>query len=148
MSLADKVMESLKEAMKAKDEARKRTLRSIKSEILLLQTDGSGEAITEEKEIKLLQRMVKQREESANMYQQNGMPEKAAPELEEMAILREFLPKPFTPEELEVILGGIIAEVGATSAKDMGKVMALANQRAQGRAEGKVISEMVKKLLS
>lgn len=148
MSLADKVMDSLKEAMKAKDEARKRTLRSIKAEILLLQTDGSGEAITEEKEIKLLQRMVKQREDSALMYQQNGMPEKAAPELEEMAILREFLPQAFSAEELTSFLKDIIAEVGATSAKDMGKVMGLANQRAQGRAEGKLISETVKKLLA
>lgn len=147
MSLTDKVTVALTAAMKAKDEDRKRTLRDIKAQILLLQTDGSGEEITEEKEIKLLQKMVKQREESLGIYQQQGRAELAQIEQAELDILREFLPKPLSESELDDLIKGIIAEIGASGMKDMGKVVGATNQRVQGRAEGKAIAAAVKKLL-
>lgn len=147
MSLTDKVNVALTAAMKAKDEDRKRTIRDIKAQLILLKTDGSGEEITEEKEIKLLQKMVKQREESLGIYQEQKREELAAIEQAELNILREFLPQPLTEAELQALVTEIIAENNASGMKDMGKVVAATNQRVQGRAEGKTIAAMVKKLL-
>lgn len=147
MSLTDKVNVALTAAMKAKDEDRKRTIRDIKAQLILLKTDGSGEEITEEKEIKLLQKMVKQREESLGIYQEQKREELAAIEQAELHILREFLPQPLTEAELQALVTEIIAENNASGMKDMGKVVAATNQRVQGRAEGKTIAAMVKKLL-
>ena len=147
MSLTDKVNVALIAAMKAKDEDRKRTIRDIKAQLILLRTDGSGEEITEEKEIKLLQKMVKQREESLGIYQEQKRDALAAIEQAELNILREFLPQPFTEAELQALVTEIIAENNASGMKDMGKVVAATNQRVQGRAEGKTIAAMVKKLL-
>jgi uncharacterized protein YqeY len=148
MSLSDRTSEALKQAMKAQDEARKRTIRAIKAQILLLKTDGSGEEITEEKEIKLLQKMVKQREESLSIYQAQGREDLAAIEQEELAIIKEFLPQMLSETEVEAILKEIIASVGASTAKDMGKVMGVATKQLAGKADGKMISELTKKLLA
>jgi uncharacterized protein YqeY len=148
MSLNDKITEALKEAMKNKDEARKRTIRAIKSQILLMQTDGSGQEITADREMKMLQTMLKQREDSMSTYLNGGRNDLAAIEKEEIDIIREFLPKQLDEAELETILNNIISELGAQGAKDMGKVMAEANKRLVGQADGKTISTKVKSLLS
>jgi uncharacterized protein YqeY len=148
MSLNDKITEALKEAMKNKDEARKRTIRAIKSQILLMQTDGSGQEITTDREMKMLQTMLKQREDSMSTYLNGGRNDLAAIEKEEIDIIREFLPKQLDEAELETILSNIITELGAQGAKDMGRVMAEANKRLVGQADGKTISTKVKSLLS
>jgi uncharacterized protein YqeY len=148
MSLNDKITEALKEAMKNKDEARKRTIRAIKSQILLMQTDGSGQEITADREMKMLQTMLKQREDSMSTYLNGGRNDLAAIEKEEIDIIREFLPKQLDEAELETILNNIISELGAQGAKDMGRVMAEANKRLVGQADGKTISTKVKSLLS
>jgi uncharacterized protein YqeY len=147
MNLNEKITEALKEAMKNKDEARKRTIRAIKSQILLMQTDGSGQEITSEREMKMLQTMLKQREDSMSTYLTGGRNDLADIEREEIDIIREFLPKQLDEAELETILNNIIAELGAQGAKDMGKVMAEANKRLVGQADGKTISAKVKTLL-
>jgi uncharacterized protein len=147
MTLNERITEALKEAMKNKDEARKRTIRAIKSQILLMQTDGTGQEITPERELKMLQTMVKQREDSALSYEAGGRNDLAVIEREEIAILKEFLPKQLDEAELEEILKSIIAELGAEGPKDMGKVMGEAGKRLVGKADGKLISTKVKALL-
>lgn len=148
MSLSDQINQGLKEAMKAKDEVRKRTLRAIKSEILLLKTDGTGEEITEDKEIKLLQKMAKQREDSLAVFTTQGRDELAQKEREELAIIKDFLPKQMDAAELEAAIKAIIAQVGASSMKDMGKVMGLASKQFAGKADGKAMSTLVRQLLA
>ncbi len=148
MSLTEKVNQALTAAMKAKDETRKRAIRDIKAQLLLQKTDGSGAELTEEMGIKIIQKMVKQREESLTIYQQQGRTDLAAIEEGELAILREFLPQALTQEELDALVRECITEVGATSPKDMGKVIAATNKRAQGRADGKLIADTVKRLLA
>lgn len=148
MTLSERITEALKEAMKNKDEARKRTIRAIKSQILLMQTDGSGQEITSDRELKMLQTMAKQREESLETYIQQGREDLAAIEREEIEIIKEFLPKQLDDAALTTILKEIIAEVGASSPKDMGKVMGAATSRLLGKADGKSISAKVKELLS
>lgn len=148
MTLNERITEALKEAMKNKDEARKRTIRAIKSQILLMQTDGSGQEITPDREMKMLQTMAKQREESLETYEKQGREDLAAIEREEIEIIKEFLPKQLDETELVAILKEIIAEVGASSAKDMGKVMGAASARLLGKADGKTISAKVKELLA
>jgi uncharacterized protein len=147
MTLEDRINEALKEAMKAKDEATKRGLREIKAQILLAKTDGSGAEINEEREIQILQKMAKQRRDSLSIYQAQGRNDLAQKEIEELDVIEKFLPKQLDAAELNTILQGIIAEVGASSAKDMGKVMGLANKQLAGRADGRVVAEMVKQLL-
>jgi uncharacterized protein YqeY len=147
MTLNERVAEALKDAMKNKDEARKRTVRAIKAQILLMQTDGSGLEITPEREMKMLQTMLKQREDSLSTYEAGGREDLATVEREEIAIIKEFLPEPMDDAKLEEIIKGIISEVGAQGPKDMGKVMAEATKRLVGQAEGKVISAKVKSLL-
>jgi uncharacterized protein YqeY len=147
MTLNERIAETLKEAMKNKDEERKRTIRAIKSQILLMQTDGSGLEITPEREMKMLQTMVKQREDSMNTYLGGGRNDLAEIEREEIEIIREFLPKQMDDAELEVIIKQIISDLGALGPKDMGKVMAEATKRLVGQADGKVISAKVKSLL-
>lgn len=148
MQLEEKVMQALKEAMKQKDQAALRSLRAIKSAILLFKTSGSGEVLDEEAEIKLLQKMVKQRKESAAIFHEQNRTDLAVTEEEEIAVLETFLPKPLSEEELKQMVFDIIQQTGASSMKDMGKVMGLANQQVAGRAEGKVISDIVKQLLT
>ncbi len=148
MSLQTKVMEALKEAMKAKDTIALESLRAIKSAILLAKTEaGAAEELTEADELKLLQKLVKQRKDSAALYTQQGRNDLAAPELAQMAVIEKFLPAQLSEAEVEAALKSIIAQVGATTAKDMGKVMGVATKQLAGKADGKLISETVKKLL-
>lgn len=148
MSLETRIMEDLKEAMKAKDQAAMRGIRAIKSAILLFKTDGSGSELDEASEIKLLQRLVKQRQDSLDIYTQQNREDLAQVEKEEIGVIMRYLPKQLEGAELEAVISEIIAAVGATSVKDMGKVMGAANQQLAGKADGKSISEVVKKLLA
>lgn len=149
MSLQTKVMEALKEAMKAKDTVALESLRAIKSAILLARTEaGASEELSEADELKLLQKLVKQRKDSATLYTQQGRNDLAEPELAQMAVIEKFLPAQLSEAEVEEALKGIIVQVGATSPKDMGKVMGAATKQLAGKADGKLISDIVKKLLS
>ena len=149
MSLQTKVMEALKEAMKAKDTVALESLRAIKSAILLAKTEaGAAEELSEADELKLLQKLVKQRKDSATLYTQQGRNDLAEPELAQMAVIEKFLPDQLSEAEVETALRGIINQVGATTPKDMGKVMGVATKQLAGKADGKLISEIVKRLLS
>jgi uncharacterized protein YqeY len=148
MSLETRIMEDLKEAMKAKDQAAMRGIRAIKSAILLFKTDGSGNELDEANEIKLLQRLVKQRQDSLDIYTQQNRADLAQVEKDEIAVIMRYLPKQLEGAELEAVIKDIITAVGASSVKDMGKVMGAANQQLAGKADGKSISEVVKKLLA
>lgn len=147
MSLEEKINKDLVIAMKSKDEVALRGIRAIKSAILLAKTDGSGQAIDEAREVQMLQKLVKTRQESYDIYTKNNRPELAAKEMEEIEVIKRYLPKMIEGAELEGILKQIIAETGATSAKDMGKVMGAANKHLAGKADGRTISDIVKKLL-
>jgi len=147
MSLSERIKEGLKTAMKNKDEARKRTIRAIKAQLLLMQTDGTGAEITEERELKMLQTMVKQREDSLSTYQEQGREELAQVEAEEITIIKEFLPAQLEGEALIAEIKAIIEETGASSMKDMGRVMGIASKKLLGKADGKSISATVKQLL-
>ena len=149
MSLQTKVMEALKEAMKAKNTVALESLRAIKSAILLAKTEaGAAEELSEADELKLLQKLVKQRKDSAALYTQQGRNDLAEPELAQMAVIEKFLPAQLSEAEVETALRGIINQVGATTPKDMGKVMGVATKQLAGKADGKLISEIVKRLLS
>ena len=149
MSLQTKVMEALKEAMKAKDTVALESLRAIKSAILLAKTEaGAAQELSEADELKLLQKLVKQRKDSAALYTQQGRNDLAEPELAQMAVIEKFLPAQLSEAEVETALRGIINQVGATTPKDMGKVMGVATKQLAGKADGKLISEIVKRLLS
>ena len=148
MTLEEKINNDLKTAMKAKDQAALRGIRAIKSAILLVKTDGSGEEINEEKEIAILQKLIKSRKDSLEIYNQQGRKDLAVVEEEEIAIIQRYLPKQLSREEIEEIVKGIISETGASSPKDMGKVIGVANKTLAGQAEGKVIAEVVKALLN
>ena len=149
MSLQTKVMDALKEAMKAKDTIALESLRAIKSAILLAKTEaGAAAELAEEEELKLLQKLVKQRKDSAALYAQQGRNDLAEPELAQVAVIEIFLPKQLSEAEVTEAVKAIIAEVGATSAKDMGKVMGVATKQLAGKTDGKVISAIVKSLLA
>jgi uncharacterized protein YqeY len=149
MNLEQQIMEEMKVAMKAKDEATLRGLRAIKAEIIKAKTEpGAGGEISAEKELSMLQKMMKQRKDSLGIYQQQNRPDLAKKEEEEIAIIENYLPKQLSAEELKTELQQIIIETGASSAADMGKVMAAATKRFAGRADGKTISTIVKELLA
>jgi uncharacterized protein YqeY len=148
MSLEQNVMAQLKDAMKAKDEAGLRGLRAIKAAILLAKTSEGGGEITADDEIKLLQKLVKQRKDSLDIFRQQNRADLAKKEEEEIAIIEKFLPKQMDAEELKTIIAGIITETGASSPADMGKVMGVASKQLAGQANGKTISAVVKELLS
>ena len=149
MSLQTKVMDALKEAMKAKDTIALESLIAIKSAILLDKTEaGAAAELAEEEELKLLQKLVKQRKDSAALYAQQGRNDLAEPELAQVAVIEKFLPKQLSEAEVTEAVKAIIAEVGATSAKDMGKVMGVATKQLAGKTDGKVISAIVKSLLA
>lgn len=149
MALEQKIMAELKAAMLAKDEAALRSLRAIKAAILLAKTsEGGGGEIKEEDEIKLLQKLVKQRKDSLEIFQQQNRADLAQKEQEEIAVIEKFLPKQLSPDELKEIVAGIIKETGASSPADMGKVMGAATKQLAGRADGKAISAIVKELLA
>jgi uncharacterized protein YqeY len=145
MNLEQKIMADLKTAMLAKDEKTVRSLRAIKAAIILAKTsEGAGGEIKEEEEIKLLQKLVKQRKDSLEIYQQQNRPDLAQKEQEEIEVIEKFLPKQISGEELKAIIATIIAETGASSPADMGKVMGVATKQLAGKAEGKAISTLVK----
>jgi len=149
MNLEQKIMAEMKDAMKAKDEATLRGLRAIKAEIIKAKTEpGAGGEVSAEKELALLQKMMKQRKDSLEIYQQQARADLAQKEQEEIAVIERFLPQQLTEEELRTELQGIIAEAGASSPADMGKVMGAATKKLAGRADGKTISAMVKELLA
>lgn len=148
MSLEKKVMQDLKSAMKAKDQKALRGIRAIKAAILLEKTSGDKEEMTEEREIKLLQKLVKQRKDSLEIYQKEGREDLAQVEQEEIEVIERYLPEQMGEEELKQEIKKIIQETGATSMKDMGKVMGIATKRFAGRAEGKAISAVVKEMLN
>lgn len=141
-------MQDLKEAMKAKDQASMRAIRAIKSAILIRQTDGSGTEITEEEEIKILQKLVKSRKESLDIYQKQNREDLAKVEQEEIAVIEKYLPAAMSEEEVEKMVDEIILETGASSMKDMGSVMAAASSKAAGRVDGKLLAQLVRKKLS
>ncbi|MBS1589883.1 MAG: GatB/YqeY domain-containing protein [Bacteroidetes bacterium] len=148
MSLETQVMEEMKMAMRAKDEALLRTLRAIKAAILIENTSGKSKEMTEADETKMLQKMAKQRRDSLEIFTQQNREDLAVKEREELAIIERFLPKQMSETELTAAVKKLIAEVGASSPSDMGKVMGVASKQLAGKAEGKAISEMVKKLLA
>ncbi len=148
MSLEIKVMELLKEAMKAKDEAKLRGLRAIKAEIIKAKTEpGANGEINEDAELKLLQKLVKQRKDSLEIFEKQNRPDLAVKEKEEIDIISVFLPKQMDAEELKTIIAEIIANTGASSPADMGKVMGLTSKQLAGKADGKTISAIVKEML-
>lgn len=149
MSLEQQINQNIKEAMIAKDQTKLRGLRAIKAAILLAKTEKAGiEELSTDTEIKVLQKLVKQRKESAEIYKTQGRDDLYQIETEEQRVIEEFLPKQLDRAEIVQIVQSIIEETGAASIKDMGKVMGLANQRLAGQADGKTISEVVKTSLS
>ena len=148
MSLEQKIMQDLKTAMKAKDQASLRGIRAIKSAIQLAKTDGSGTEIDAGTEIKMLQKLVKQRQDSLNIFEEQGREDLAQVEREEIEVIQRYLPEQMSDEVLEQKLREIIARVGAESMRDMGKVMGIASKEFAGKADGKTISAKVKALLS
>ena len=149
MSLEQKIMTDLKTAMLAKDEKGLRSLRAIKAAILLARTsEGSNGELKEEDETKLLQKLVKQRKDSLEIYQQQNRADLAQKEKEEIEVIEKFLPKQLSAEELKLEITTIITEVGASTPADMGKVMGAATKKLAGKADGKTISALVKELLA
>jgi hypothetical protein len=148
MSLATQIMDELKTAMRAKDTVALEALRAIKSELLLAQTaSGSKEEISAEEEIKLLQKLVKTRKDSAKIFTEQNRMDLAEPELAQIAVIEKFLPAQLSEAEVEAVIAKIIAETGASGIASMGKVMGIAASQLGGTAERKTISTIVKKLL-
>jgi hypothetical protein len=148
MSLEEQVMTEMKAAMRAKDTIKLEALRAIKSGILMAKTESSAkEGLEEEAELKLLQKLVKQRKDSAAIYKEQGREDLAQPELDQAAVIEQFLPEQLSEEEIEKKIVQIIAQTGAAGMKDMGKVMGLASEALAGKADGKTISMIVKKKL-
>ncbi len=148
MSLQSKIMDVMKDAMRSKDTVALEALRAIKSELLLAQTaTGSKEEISEADEIKILQKLVKMRKDSAEIYKTQNRPDLAEPELAQITVIEQFLPAQLSEAEVEAIVSKIISETGASGIASMGKVMGLASAQIGGQAEGKTISAIVKKLL-
>lgn len=149
MSIFDQVNEGIKVAMKNKEEATLRGLRGIKSALLLAKTEkGAADELSEEKEIQVLTKLAKQRKESLEIYTAQNRPELAIVEAEEIAVIEKFLPKQMDENEVRAVLQSIIANVGATGPQDMGKVMGAASKQLAGKADGKMISTLVKELLT
>jgi uncharacterized protein YqeY len=149
MSLEQTIMNDLKTAMLAKDEKSLRSLRAIKAAILLAKTsEGASGELKQEDEIKLLQKLVKQRKDSLEIYRQQNRADLAQKEQEEIEVIEKFLPKQLSAEELKAIIAKIIGDVGASSPADMGKVMGTATRQLAGKADGKTISALVKELLA
>jgi uncharacterized protein YqeY len=149
MSLLDKVNADIKTAMLAKEKEKLEAIRAIKTAILVALTEkGASDTLSEETEVKLLQKQVKQRRETADIYTQQNRADLAAKEIFEADIIEAYLPKQMTAEEIEAVLKTIIAQVGAKAPSDMGKVMGVASKQLAGKADGRIISETVKRLLA
>jgi len=148
MSLELKINDALKIAMKEKNTIALDSLRAVKSQIILLKTSGSSDAVSESDEITLLQRLVKQRKESSEMFQKSGRIELSEIEIAQSKIIEQFLPQQLTQEELNTEISKIISDLGVTEIKEMGKVIGESSKQLAGKAEGKLIAETVKKLLN
>ena len=149
MNLSKQIMEAMKVAMKAKDALTLQALRSVKSAILLAQTEtGAKDTLSEADELKILQKLVKQRKDSASIYKEQGRADLADPEMAEAAVIEQFLPEQLSEEEVAKVVDEVIAQTGASSMKDMGKVMGMTNVKLAGKADGKTISGIVKERLS
>ncbi|MBN1790851.1 MAG: GatB/YqeY domain-containing protein [Bacteroidales bacterium] len=148
MNLFDKISEDLKSAMLARQKDRLESLRAIKTALLLAKTESGSHDLSTDQEMKILQKMVKQRRESAEIYKTQNREELYQNEIKEAAIIEEYLPKQMNEDELVVVLKSIIQRVGATSPKDMGKVMGTASKELSGKADGKMIADKVKELLA
>jgi len=145
MSLVDKINADIKSAMLAKEKEKLEALRSVKAALLLAQT--SGEPITEDSEIKLLQKLIKQRKEAADIYKTQNRMDLAEPEIFQANIIQQYLPAQMGEEEIKTIIKNIIAQLNATSIKDMGKVMGIASKELAGKADNRMVSDIVKQLL-
>ena len=148
MTLEEKINADLKSAMKAGDKAALRTIRSIKSAIMLVNTDGSGQTMDATKEIALLSKLLKQRQDSKKIYEDQGRSDLAATEAEEIEVIQRYLPAQLSDADLEAAIDDIISRTGASSMKEMGKVMGMANSTLAGQAEGARIAAVVKSKLS
>lgn len=148
MTLEQRIQEDMKQAMLAREAVRLGALRAVKAAILVEKTSGSAHEVTDADVIKIMQKQVKQRRESAEQYIAAGRPELAQAELDEAVFIEEYLPKQLTPQELEARLREIISQAGASSPSDMGKVMGIASKQLAGLADGRAISETVKKILN
>jgi len=147
MGLEHRIMDDLKVAMKQKDQAALRAVRAVKAALLVKKTDGSGDEIDEAVEIQILQKLVKSRRESLEIYEKQGREDLAQIEIEEIAVIEKYLPEQLDEAGIEAMVTEIIANVGATSMKDMGKVMGMANAELAGKADGKAVATLVKKHL-
>jgi uncharacterized protein YqeY len=148
MTLEEKIMNDLKEAMKSKDEGKLRGIRAIKSAIIVAKTEpGASKELSAEQEIKILQKLMKQRKDSLEIYEKENREDLAKKEREEILVIEKYLPKQMSAEELKAELQKIMAEVGAKTPQDMGKVMGAASKQLAGKADGKTISAMVRELL-
>lgn len=148
MALEQQIQKDIVEAMKAHDNVRLEAVRAIKSEILLAKTSGTSKEVTDSDIVKMIQKLIKQHQDSADQYTQGGRPELAKSELEESAVMQAYLPKQLSEAEVEEAIKKIIAEVGASKLSDMGKVMGTALKLLAGKSDGRTISAIVKKLLS
>tara|TARA_B100000945_G_scaffold101757_1_gene80240 strand:+ start:51 stop:500 length:450 start_codon:yes stop_codon:yes gene_type:complete len=149
MSLENKIMNAMKESMKLKDQTSLRSLRAIKSAIIVHKTQkGSSDEITNEDELKILQKLVKQRKDSADIYQTQGRIDLAQPELDEIKVIEQFLPEAISEDEIESEVKKVIDQTGAEGMKDMGKVMGIVTKKLMGKADGKTISTIVRNNLN
>lgn len=148
MTLETRLMADLKDAMKSKDQAALRAIRAAKAAILLFKTDGSGKELDTASEIKMIQKLVKQRQDSLDIYEKQGREDLAVVEREEIEVLKRYLPEEMSDEELKANIKRIIDETGASGMKDMGRVMGMASKQLAGKADGRRISEVVKEFLS
>lgn len=148
MGIQVQVMDQMKAAMKSKDKVALEALRALKSAFLLANTSGGNVELSEADEIKIVQKLVKQRKDSAAIFEDQGRKDLAEPELAQSAILEQFLPAQMSEEEIKTVIEGIVGQTGASSMKDMGKVMGMASKQLAGKADGKTISTIVKGLLS
>lgn len=148
MSLEETINSDIKTAMLSKNESALRALRAVKSAILLAKTSGSGGAISSDEEIKILQKLVKQRKESVEIYEKQGRPDLSKTENEEIAVIEKYLPAQMSEEQIRVALKKIIAELGASAPSETGKVMGVASKTFAGKADNKIVAAIVKELLA
>ena len=148
MTLEQTITKDLKTAMKAKDAPSLRGIRAIKAAILNFKTSGSGKELDGSEEIKLLQKLIKQRQDSLEIYDKQGREDLAVTEREEIAVISKYLPEQLSESELRALIAEVISKTGASSMKDMGKVMGIASQKAAGKADGKTLAAIVKELLT
>ena|SRR5690606_10056958 len=148
MSLENTISEAIKTAMREKDKTALDALRAVKAQIILLKTEGKGSEVSEDQEIAILQRMIKQRKDSFDQFTAQNRSDLAEVETAQMKVIEKYLPQQLSADELEAAMKAIIAETGAASVKDLGKVMGIAGKTLAGKSDGKSISEMAKKLLS